>query len=122
MISEHTNFRIKAFKSGWAEICRVILPTSTDATTTIQPLRPQLGLDQPHLLAWALLEYRVESERRMKEYMATLESLEAVKGKGAINGSYFQGAEVSGKMNDQTVRYAELLEHIEKTWTGPEQE
>ena len=143
MISENTLFRIKTFSTAWLEVCRVVKQQSQELSasatapidvsgdssanaiavplgrTTLLRLRPQLGVDQEHLLTWALLEYHREYTKRMEYYEKVLRQLEQEDDE-PVDGVYFHGSEASGKMNDQTVRYAELLEHIDKTWTDAE--
>jgi tetratricopeptide (TPR) repeat protein len=82
------------WKNNWAE--RGLLPAT--------PLRPQLGVDRNHLVAWALIEYKREFNDLVNQFTDVL---------GA--GRYTEANQVT-YMNTCACRYAEVLESIETTW------
>jgi hypothetical protein len=67
LMGEHAPFRIKAFSTGFHEICKHIR-SGTDSEGGVTPLPRQLGLNQSNLLKWSLQEYSIEAQVRLHRY------------------------------------------------------
>jgi tetratricopeptide (TPR) repeat protein len=129
LMGDHTPFRARAFRAALRDICRVVdsgrmqsqqINTQGDATGNAAPqqqgqgqgrLQRQLGVDQAHLLAWGLVEYKHDFERSVAAFEARLNTNGARHLHAGYNDPF-----AAGHLTNAVIRYSEMLEWVDKQW------
>lgn len=141
MMGDHSPFRARAFRAALRDICRVVsgsqqqsqqIDTGGDTMhvgmshSQQGQLQRQLGVNQAHLLAWGLVEYKNDFERSVAAFEARLNSSRvAFASEGSSDGArqmhaVYNDPFAAGHLTNTVVRYSEMLEWIEKQWTPAE--